>query len=490
VRKRGLGFLFSMLLLGLLLPLGARAALSAVGPIDPSHGFPSWYQDGNGLTLEICLDPLDPLCLPMDDVDPDQPVSFPSNFPHEAFWWAADSSVSFPAGGSVSLVLAMEAAFANDVPQAGDRISFARVRIRGQGLPLGKYRITHPYGQQTFDVTTLDGRQINFTDDVGIEPEVFTGALNGAIGPFLVWDPAVAPAAPAGYVGDPNTPHRVVGSPLNTNFFRVERIDVSPNVVVTNFDFGVSGKIFTGTGPLPTVPTTSAPVASIIAPQTLSTTGRGLVSVSWTGSDPQNDIVRFELQRSFNGGAFTAVALPSSLSTSVNVALDPGAHQFRVRAIDAAGNVGAFKTGETFGLRLLSQSSTAVRYVGTWTTYSVTGALGGSVRASDQAGATATLVFTGTGVSWVATPGTNRGIADVLIDGVLVGSVDLYSPTRQTRRVVFSRSGLTNGTHTLTVRVRGARNPRSTLNRVDVDGFLVQSVLSPAQLAEFEPVEE
>jgi hypothetical protein len=116
-------------------------------------------------------------------------------------------------------VLALEAAFASGLPQAGQRITFARLRIRGFNLPAGTYRITHPYGSDTFVVDELAPRNINFTDDVLPVPEVFTGALGGRIGPLLRWDSG----APAGFLGDPATPHRVTGSPFGTNHLAVER---------------------------------------------------------------------------------------------------------------------------------------------------------------------------------------------------------------------------------------------------------------------------
>ncbi|MFQ5482012.1 MAG: hypothetical protein ACE5ER_04570, partial [Nitrospinaceae bacterium] len=32
-------------------------AITRVGPIDPVHGFPMWYEDQNGLRLDYCDDP-------------------------------------------------------------------------------------------------------------------------------------------------------------------------------------------------------------------------------------------------------------------------------------------------------------------------------------------------------------------------------------------------------------------------------------------------
>lgn len=230
------------LLVLLLLPQLAFAVLTAVGPKNPANGFPRWYQDSTGLKLQLCLDK-NTHCLPLEGVNMNLPIRFPRNFPHEAFWWAGEADAEVTGGGRVQVVLAIEAAFMNDIPQRRQRISFARVRIRGFRLPVGTYRITHPYGQQTFQVSRVSGRNINFTDDVGIAREKFKGALKGAIGPFLVWDPAVAPDAPAGFIGNPDIAHEVVGSPFGTNFIKVERIDGTVREVGFTNLFHVQGKI-------------------------------------------------------------------------------------------------------------------------------------------------------------------------------------------------------------------------------------------------------
>ena len=203
-----------------------------VGPISPEHGFPVWYKDVNGTRLELCLDGgLNPLCgfLP-GDFDATLPVTVPGNFPSEgeAFYMLGTSIMDTDAnGGTAILVLGLEAAFSTAIVP-GDQVTFGRVRIWVDNLiPGANYKVTHPYGYDLF--TADDGtdgagrRSIRWVEDIGIgAPGDFTGALNSRIGPFLKWDPAVAPAAPAGYIGDIGVLHPVVGSPFNTNFFRVE----------------------------------------------------------------------------------------------------------------------------------------------------------------------------------------------------------------------------------------------------------------------------
>jgi hypothetical protein len=60
--------------------------------------------------------------------------------------------------------------------------------------------------------------------------------MTGRFGPFLTWDTfGQAPAAggpPAGYVGDAATDHKITGSPLGTNVFRIEGDHVNPTPTV------------------------------------------------------------------------------------------------------------------------------------------------------------------------------------------------------------------------------------------------------------------
>jgi hypothetical protein len=132
----------------------------------------------------------------------------------------------------------------------GQQISFARFRIRVTGglVPGQSYRITYPYGVKTF-VASSTGT-INFTDDQGCggAPCDFEALLTSTnAGPYLRWD-STAPAAPAGFLGDPNVDHPITGSPFGTNFVRIEGPNVGGagiNSLVTNL-FSVTGQIFDG----------------------------------------------------------------------------------------------------------------------------------------------------------------------------------------------------------------------------------------------------
>ena len=220
-------------------------------------GFPNWFQDGNGVRLEQCL-VNDGNCVLLGDAgfNPSLPVSFPTNYPIEAFYSITDSDiVTFgphqctvngavtAAGGTAQLRIATEATFTTPTPAAGAQTWFNRIRITAAGLcPSTSYTFVHPYGTRTL-VTDGNGdiRPKAGTFDV---PAV-TNSAPMAPG-VLRWDPNVAPAAPAGYLGHPGTLHTVVGSqqydvngePMN--YFSVK----SPLTTVATTDkFFVAGRI-------------------------------------------------------------------------------------------------------------------------------------------------------------------------------------------------------------------------------------------------------
>lgn len=200
-----------------------QGSLASFGPL-MDNGFPTSYKDSHALRLEACITAADPLCASAagDTYDPDQPLSFPNNFPDEFFYQLASAKVPVPGNGELLVENNLEGAFlGNGSPAKDQQVVFGRVRIRAKDVPAGTtWRITHPYG---VDVLTAADKGMNETEDIGVAAGNFSGALSSRIGPFLKWDPSVAPAAPAGYTGDPGVLHKVVGSPYDTNYIKVEQ---------------------------------------------------------------------------------------------------------------------------------------------------------------------------------------------------------------------------------------------------------------------------
>jgi hypothetical protein len=92
---------------------------------------------------------------------------------------------------------------------------------------------------------------------------------------------------------------------------------------------------------------------------------------------------------------------------------------------------------------------------------------------SNIPGASVALAFSGSTITYVYTGASNRGIAEVWVDGQLKGRLDLYAPNtawKSRRRY----EGLGPGGHVIEIRVTGQRNPRATGCFVDLDALIVE----------------
>src|SRR4051794_40453430 len=228
------------------LPVAADAALT-IQPNAPALGFPASVDDTvAGFSLTSCQDNSG-FCVETPAPNPTQPLSVPDNYTPdgEAFYQIAEATV--PNAGIGLARFALEQAFTTADPVAGQQIMFGRIRFRFQGLKPGtKYRMTHPYGAD--EIVADGGGIINSTEDLGClgPPCDFTAANYGRITSFLQWDPTVAPAPPAGYIGNFAVPHKVIGGPAGTNFVRVEELNSSGAVaglVGQTDSFLVQGKL-------------------------------------------------------------------------------------------------------------------------------------------------------------------------------------------------------------------------------------------------------
>jgi hypothetical protein len=226
-------------------PAAADAALTIQADA-PGLGFPASATDAvGGVALMSCQD-ASGFCIETPAPNQAAPLSVPGNFTPdgEGFYFLADATV--PNAGIGLARFALEQAFTTADPVAGQQIMFGRVRFRFGALKPGvSYRVTHPYGVSEF---VADGSGIiNTTDDQGClgPPCTFSTATYGQITSFLQWDPTVSPAAPAGYIGNVAVGHKVIGSPVGTNFVRLEELagGLPVGVVGETDSFLVQGKL-------------------------------------------------------------------------------------------------------------------------------------------------------------------------------------------------------------------------------------------------------
>jgi len=98
-------------------------------------------------------------------------------------------------------------------------------------------------------------------------------------------------------------------------------------------------------------------------------------------------------------------------------------------------------------------------------------AFGGALRRCGQAGAGASLRFTGNQVRLIGRADPEGGLADVHLDGEKqLAGIDCWSPIAQHQQVLFRMNGLADGAHEVTLVVRGEGNPRSRGTSVYIDG--------------------
>ena len=271
-------------------------------------------------------------------------------------------------------------------------------------------------------------------------------------------------------------------APANATAFTVDSLapgsDFCFRVRATNSYQGGSASDWSNTATATTqalpdtiAPSAASPTATIPAPQTLGTSAT--VHLTWAPSADASGIVAYDLQFSKAGGTWTNIALGNPTATSADFGVTPGkSYVVRLRAHDGVGNVGAWASS-TVRVNLLQEGAASVTYAGTFKLASLSGASGGQVRQTALAGRVATLTFNGAGAAFVTTLGPARGIVAVWLDGTLMTTLDLYSATLKTKRVVWTMA-TGAGTHTLEIRPTGTRNAASSSNRVDVDAFLVQ----------------
>ena len=126
------------------------------------------------------------------------------------------------------------------------------------------------------------------------------------------------------------------------------------------------------------------------------------------------------------------------------------------------------------GLSAVDNSSPRVIYSGNWRT---TGSPSDHEASISYASSTASvsLTFTGTTVAYISRLTSSSGLSDILIDGLLVDTVDAYSAKTQYQQSLFNTTSLSNATHTITVKRTGQKDERSTGTNSIIDAFVTLS---------------
>ena len=125
-------------------------------------------------------------------------------------------------------------------------------------------------------------------------------------------------------------------------------------------------------------------------------------------------------------------------------------------------------------------TNSGLALTGTWSR--VTGQSGdfnSTETTSSTLNSTATLTFTGTSVQWIGTMGPNNGKASVSIDGGAATTVDTYSSTTKRQQLIYTKTGLTNASHTIKIKVLHTTSSSGYLVSIDAINVPGSPALEP-----------
>lgn len=125
--------------------------------------------------------------------------------------------------------------------------------------------------------------------------------------------------------------------------------------------------------------------------------------------------------------------------------------------------------------RIIDDSHYRITYQG-WKGRFIDRALGHGYRCTSQKGQTITYTSTvdSRSITLITYRGPNQGKAQVVIDNVVIDTLNLY---RETPQYQFKKtfSGLSNSTHTITIKVLHLKRKDSIGYEVCIDGFIIKS---------------
>lgn len=162
-----------------------------------------------------------------------------------------------------------------------------------------------------------------------------------------------------------------------------------------------------------------------------------------------------------------AVAVSQS-ATQVKLTLPVGDSWSSVDTVIAIKNTGRYQAS------VLNDNSSAITYGSGWGVSAArnAGDFNNDLHYCFQAGSTATVSFTGTGVSLITPTGPDYGNIQIAIDGGSPTTVSAYAANYTPQQAVFQTHSLSNAAHTMTI-------TKLTGTYLQVDAFAIESPSLP-----------
>ena len=451
-------------------PGGVGVPPDPAGPV-AIKGIPAWFQGQDGVAVKPCLDVAKCVLLGAPDFNAALPLSFPSNFPSEAFYFNATNAKFALGTATATVVMALEYTFLSPlgalIPASLTAVGnpFQRLRldetfIGGGGvLPAaavgGSFTVVTPWGTAVFPASSAKcinqggDTKCSMTRDQPVAGPNPTAALGdpvlapGSISTFLR-----DPTAPAGFLGLGAAVTAFVGAPAG-NLNQITITDALGQTAtstvlstLTGHMFGMqvapTGFVF-GANLITTPPTTTpATTITVTNPNTVSSLTLGPLAL--TGPNLADFIIAADTCSNVTlPVALAAPAPPSTCTFTVAFAPKPLAPAPEVAARTATVNIpGTFApvAPATVGLAVppgvVTLSGTAQLPV--TATADPTGAITGPAVTAKAADAGSAQVYT-------VTPNAKWEVKAITVNGT-AQNITAIKPADPTKPVTFTAPAL------------------------------------------------
>ena len=120
------------------------------------------------------------------------------------------------------------------------------------------------------------------------------------------------------------------------------------------------------------------------------------------------------------------------------------------------------------------ETNSALKYIGNWNNHSDSKHSGGTMKYSANKGNAVEFVFEGTGFELYSMTSTARGKANIYIDGKLEQTINQYDSKANYNKAVYTKTGLTEGKHTVKIEVTGEKVASATGANVSIDRVVIK----------------
>lgn len=154
---------------------------------------------------------------------------------------------------------------------------------------------------------------------------------------------------------------------------------------------------------------------------------------------------------------------------SVNVPVFTRGVAYGTHTIKVVADNSNWVTVDDFGVQtaqVIDDSASSLTYTGSWQSSDPGGCYDNTCHNIQSSGATVSVPFSGTGITWNSILGSDQGHASVSVDGGAAQAVSLVQSDRSVGVPAYTAQGLSNGNHTLTITTTDS-------NWVSVDSFIV-----------------